>query len=225
MNPLRIGIILVLLAAAVFVPGAAHSAASATALVGTVGTGDAFVIRLTDAAGNAVTRLDPGDYTITIHDRSAFHNFHLSGPGVDQSTTEDFVGDVTWNVKLVDGSYHFQCDPHASRMKGDFVVGTAPPPPAPEPTFLSGAVGPKLTISLRTATGVRVKALTAGAFLITVRDRTRVDNFHLRGPGVNKSTGVRFRGTVRWAVTLRAGTYTYRSDRHKLRGSFRVSAG
>jgi plastocyanin len=222
MNSFRIGTILVLLAAAVFVPGAAHSAASATPLVGTVGTGDAFVIRLADASGNTVTRLDPGDYTITVHDRSAIHNFHLSGPGVDRATSEDFVGDTTWNVTFVDGTYHFQCDPHASRMKGDFTVGTAPPP---VPTFLSGAVGPKRTISLRTATGARVTTLAAGPFLITVRDRTKLDNFHLRGPGVNKATGIGARGTAHWALTLRAGTYTYRSDKHKsLRGSFRVSS-
>jgi hypothetical protein len=65
----------------------------------------------------------------------------------------------------------------------------------------------------------------AGPYRITVRDRTKSDNFHLRGPGVNKSTGVRFRGTVRWTVMLSAGTYTYRSDKHaSLRRSFRVTA-
>jgi hypothetical protein len=41
------------------------------------------------------------------------------------------------------------------------------------------------------------------------------------GPGVNRKTGVTFRGRVTWRLTLAAGRYTYRSDKHKsLRGSF-----
>jgi plastocyanin len=32
------------------------------------------------------------------------------------------VGTATWNVTLEAGSYHFQCDPHASSMNGDFEV-------------------------------------------------------------------------------------------------------
>ena len=43
--------------------------------------------------------------------------------------------------------------------------------------------------------------------------------------GLNFPTGIAFRGTVRWAVTLKAATYTLRSDRHKaLRRTFRVTA-
>ena len=220
----RIPTLLVLLAAAaVFLPGSARPAATATALTGTVGVNDAYAIHLTDASGNPVTHLDPGAYTITVHDESALHNFHLSGPGVDQATTEDFIGTVTWNVTFVDGKYHFQCDPHAARMRGDFTVGVVQTPPAP--VNLAGVVGPRRTIALRDASGSRVSTLTGGRYRITVRDRTTTDNFHLRGPGVNKATGVRFRGTVRWTVALREGAYSYRSDRHKsLRGGFRVSA-
>jgi hypothetical protein len=41
---------------------------------------------------------------------------------------------------------------------------------------------------------------------------------------VNKKTGVAFRGRVTWNVTLRPGTYSYRSDKHKkLRGSLIVT--
>jgi len=32
------------------------------------------------------------------------------------------TGVVTWKVDLQAGSYHFQCDPHASSMNGDFEV-------------------------------------------------------------------------------------------------------
>jgi hypothetical protein len=61
--------------------------------------------------------------------------------------------------------------------------------------------------------------------VITVSDRSRVDNFHLSGPGVNKRTGVGFRGRVTWRFLLSAGKYVYRSDKHKtLRGSFSVTS-
>ena len=44
------------------------------------------------------------------------------------------------------------------------------------------------------------------------------------GPGVNKKTGVAFTGTVTWTVTLKAGTYTFRSDAHRaLKGTLKVS--
>src|SRR5919197_951067 len=52
MNPLRIGTTLILVLAAVLVPGAARSAPASTTLIGTVGVGDAFIIRLTDESGN-----------------------------------------------------------------------------------------------------------------------------------------------------------------------------
>lgn len=85
-----------------------------------------------------------------------------------------------------------------------------------KPAFvaLTGSVGPGRTISLKSTGGARVTSLAAGLFRITVRDRSRLDNLHLSGPGVNKKTGVRFRGTVSWLVELSAGRYVYKSDRH-----------
>jgi hypothetical protein len=63
-------------------------------LVGTVGTNDDFVISLVDSSGAPVKHLDAGTYTLFVHDRSAFHNFHLFGPGgVDVATTVDATGD------------------------------------------------------------------------------------------------------------------------------------
>jgi plastocyanin len=32
------------------------------------------------------------------------------------------VGNKTWTVKLKKGTYKYQCDPHASIMKGSFKV-------------------------------------------------------------------------------------------------------
>jgi hypothetical protein len=58
--------------------------------------------------------------------------------------------------------------------------------------------------------------LAAGRALIVVKDLSRTDNVRLVGPGVNRATGILFRGTVTWTVTLRPGTYRLRSDRHRL---------
>jgi hypothetical protein len=202
--------------AAVLVPGAAHPAAKATALSGTVGP--AFSIALRDANGVKVTHLDPGAYTITVNDQSDLHNFHMRGPGVDKATSVEGVGKTTWDVTFVDGLYTYNCDAHPN-LKGSFRVGNAPPPPA----RLNGRVGPKKTISLKNTSGRIVKVIPKGTYKIVVKDATKTDNFHLKGPGVNKRTGVKFKGTKSWTLTLGAGSYTYRSDAHpKLRRSFKV---
>ncbi len=207
-----------LVLAAVLVPGSANSAAKGIALTATVGPG--FTIRLVDANNNPVRQLDAGDYSITIKNLSPTqeHNFHLTGPGVNKASAFDNTT-VTWDVKLVNGTYNYKCDAH-SFMKGSFYVG--PLPPAPKK--LSGKVGPKRTIVLKTAAGATVKKLKAGAYKIAVRDATKADNFHLIGPGVNKKTGVKFRGVVTWRLKLKAGKHTFRSDAHKkLRRAFTVT--
>jgi hypothetical protein len=56
-----------------------------------------------------------------------------------------------------------------------------------------------------------------------VRDASRRDDFHLRGPGVNKRTSVRGRGTWTWTVTLASGRYAYGSDRTGLKRRLTVS--
>src|SRR5690242_4235446 len=105
-------------------------------LVGTVGPG--FSIGLTGSDGKAVTQLAPGTYTILVHDQADIHNFHLSGPGVNQATDVEGTGDTTWTVTLQDGTYTFVCDAHPTTMKGSFTVGTGaqPPPPPPPPVQL-----------------------------------------------------------------------------------------
>jgi hypothetical protein len=192
-------------------------------LEGTVGTNDAFVISLVDASGAKVTHLDTGTYTILVHDRSAEHNFHLDGPGVNQSTDVEGIGDATWTVTLTDGIYGYQCDPHAGIMRGRFAVGTAqlPPPTA----TLNGRVGPGRTISVRNQEGSKATILNGVTSIrLMVTDRSKTDNFHLTGNGVNKATGVKFRGRVTWNLKVSPGVYRFRSDRHKaLRGSFSVT--
>jgi hypothetical protein len=183
-------------------------------LVAVVGTNDAFVISLRDAAGTLVSHLDPGTYDIAVSDRSELHNFHLNGPGVDQATAVNEKQEVKWTVTFTTGTYTYVCDEHATTMRGRFTSGDVPPDPAK----LTGSVGPRRTISLRP------KTVPAGPVVLTVTDRTRTENFHLTGPGVNKKTGVAFRGRVTWKLTLAAGRYTYRSDKHKnLRGALTVT--
>jgi plastocyanin len=224
---LRTSIVLVVLTA-LAVPGTAL--AQAQRLIGVVGPGR--TITLTDASGTPVTQLTAGTYQIDVDDRAPVHNFHLTGPGVDQRTDVAFVGQATWTVTLSAGTYTYVCDPHAGDMRGSFSV-TAPaqqppqqqPPATVRPGRLVGTVGPGFTITLRTAAGGAVRSARAGLYTIVVRDRSRMHNFHLVGPGVNRRTAVAFRGTVTWRVRLRRGaTYRFVCDPHArgMRGSVRV---
>ena len=97
----------------------ARSASTDGTLQGVVGPG--FSITLTQN-GTKVTHLDPGTYTITVDDESADHNFHLSGPGVDQTTDVAGMGTTTWTVTFADGTFFYQCDVHASTMHGTLEV-------------------------------------------------------------------------------------------------------
>ena len=106
--------------AATTAPTASSGAASTGAtLDGTVGPG--FEIQLT-RDGQPVTTLAPGTYTLNVDDKSAIHDFHLTGPGVDVATDVSFTGLKTFTITLENGTYHFQCDPHASSMNGDLTV-------------------------------------------------------------------------------------------------------
>ncbi len=219
MRKLRPSLLLPLaLAAAVLLPGSGGAARTATTLHATVGPG--FTINVKNSAGVGVTRVSPGPYSIEVRDLSPDHSFHLRGPGgVDRMTTVPGTGTVTWDVTLVNGTYAFNCDAHPGTMKGSFRVGIAPPK-------LTGRVGPGRTISLKNAAGALVKSVPAGSYEIGVRDLTKKDNFHLLGAGVNRRTGIKFRGSRTWTVAFRAGQeYTVRSDAHPklLRRTFTVT--
>ena len=93
------------------------SGSGGTTLNGSVGPG--FDISLDGTDG-----LTAGSYTIVVDDQSAEHNFHLTGPGgVDVSTEVSETGEKSLDVELEAGEYTFVCDPHASQMKGSFTVG------------------------------------------------------------------------------------------------------
>ena len=213
---MRIFVLAAVLAAAAALPSG--SGADNPQLVGTVGPG--FTITLADSGGKAVQHVDTGTYDVLVHDLSDLHDFHLFGPGVDVATAVDFQGDRTFTVTLADGVYTFLCDPHGDAMMGKFTVGTVTELPKPKPqapTNVTARVGPGASIAFPAK-------LVAGRYAIAVRDLSKKDNLHLRGPGVNKRTGVAFRGAVRWSVTLSAGRYRAWSDAHpKLARTVNVS--
>jgi hypothetical protein len=187
--------------------------------------------------GSRVINLDPGAYNLGVDDQSEFHSFHLRGPGVDVASGIEFIGVQDFDLALGDGRYEFFCDAHPVQMRGTFTVGTPPPPPPPPSPpppppppppqvrlpRLAGSVG-AAAISLKRA-GVNVrKTLRAGTYLLTVTDRSSKNNFHLKGRGIDRKTGLAARPTVTWRVVLRRGAvYTFKSDADpKLEKTFRA---
>ena len=87
--------------------------------------------------------------------------------------------------------------------------------------LLQGDVG-RNTISLK-LDGKPLKGLLAGDYTFVVSDRSATQNFHLKGPGLNKSTGARQVGRLSFTTKLAKGKYTYASDaKPSLKGSFTV---
>jgi plastocyanin len=99
----------------------------------------------------------------------------------------------------------------------------APSAVAATPTLV-GTVGPGFTITL-TKAGAKVTKLKAGTYVVKVADKSSIHNFHLKGPGVNKTTTVPQKGAFTWKVTLKAGKYTAVCDPHAtiMKQSFTVS--
>jgi hypothetical protein len=72
--------------------------------------------------------------------------------------------------------------------------------------------------------GKPFRSLNAGSYTFVVSDQSARQNFHLKGPGLNKSTGTRQVGRLSFTTKLGKGVYTYSSDANpSLKGSFRVS--
>ena len=108
--PAALTSILAALALAASTFGATNTNVSTSTLTGTVGPG--FTITMNKKTVKA------GTYVIIIRDRSSIHNFHLTGPGVNKTTSVPAVSTTKWKVKLKKGTYHFVCDPHRSIMHG-----------------------------------------------------------------------------------------------------------
>jgi len=101
-----------------------------------------------------------------------------------------------------------------------FTVGNPPPvttpkpPPAAPTSKLLATVGPKNTISLRSASGAPLHhGVMAGTYSIVVRDRSKLHNFHLVGKGVNRKSTVAGTGTTTWKLKLAKGPLRFYSDK------------
>ena len=212
-----------LVVVAVSIPTAATGSSQAPNVTLTGVVGPSFTISLKNPDGTSVRHLDPGTYDIAVTDNSIEHNFHLTGPGVDNFTEVELMESKTWTVTFTDGTYNYRCDPHAAQMKGSFTVGNVPPPPPP-PGKLSGKVSAK-AISLNTASGSRVRSVVENTYRLTVTDSSKKQNFHLTGPGVNRKTSVKGKTRATWTIQLKPGSYTYRSDKNRrLKRTFTVTA-
>ena len=109
-------------ALALAAPLAAPASTTATRLAGTTGPGFTITVK---KAGRKVTTLRPGAYTITVSDKSAAHDFVLTGPGIRRKviTGLAFKGSKTVTVTLKRGRYEYYCTPHRSMgMKGFVTV-------------------------------------------------------------------------------------------------------
>jgi plastocyanin len=186
----------------------ARPAANDGTLQGSVGPG--FQISLTQN-GSRVTNLAPGTYTINVNDLATEHDFHLQGPGVDQSTTVPDTGTVTWTVTLTDGTYSYFCDAHPGTMLGTFTVGTAPattttttttPPPPPPPFVLKSTA----TVVGRTVT-LKAKATRTASFdFALLRGTTRVAHVTKKGKTATARLKAPKAGRYTARVVAKAGT-------------------
>jgi len=113
----RIGMLAAVAAAAAIVAGNGGAAIPKLQAV----VSDPVNISLT-FRGKKVTSLKAGKYTIVVRDMAGDHDFHLSGPGLNRSTTVGGTGTSRWNVTLRKGTYKYVCDVHSPYMKGSFTV-------------------------------------------------------------------------------------------------------
>jgi plastocyanin len=93
-------------------------------------------------------------------------------------------------------------------------------------TGFVGEVGPGYSIEVKKG-GKDLKTIKAGTYRIRIEDKATSHNFHLTGPGLNKKTGIGYKGETTWTIKLKPGRYTYKCDPHAasgMKGTFRVTA-
>ena len=175
---------------------------SATALDATVGPG--FSIKLTKD-GAAVKNLPAGDYTITVHDLSEEHDFHLAGGGISKATGIETTGDETWDVTLKDDGYVFFCDAHAATMLGKFTVGDVPTTTtSTTPAALRATATAKVA---RRVVTVRATANRAASFDVSLlRNGKRVAHKTARGTSATVQLRAPSAGRYVVRVVATAGT-------------------
>jgi hypothetical protein len=89
-------------------------------LKGTVGPG--ATISLKTEGGKPVKTLVSGIYVFEVDDLSESHNFHLTGPGIDEKTLIEATATDRFTRTLEPGRYTFVCDAHENSMLGSFTV-------------------------------------------------------------------------------------------------------
>lgn len=220
---IAVALVIVVLAGTTARGGAGSNLALANTLGAVVDSTTPLTLALTTSDGvrlQATSKsLAPGTYTVVVEDRSSRDNFHLIGGDIDQQTTLEFVGTVTWTLKFRPGIYTYRTDGAGAGCG----CGTEFEVSQPAPTELRGTVAAR-TISLKTPAGARAVDVAAGRYVIVVIDRSRRNNFHLSGNGVNRRTGVKSIGRTAWTITLAPRSlYKYRSDSNpSLRRTFRT---
>jgi hypothetical protein len=211
-----------LIAVALFV---GRAGADGELLIATVGTNDGFDIALRYPDGRMVDELVPGTYTVRVRDLSRLHNFHLASntdPRVDFRTDVEFVGEQDFTVTFKNGiRYAYACEPHWQTMNGEFLVlvTTTPAPPPPPPPAVRAL---RASVSPTGAATLTPRSVRNGRFRIVVRDRSPRHGFGLVGRGVNRATGVSFKGSATWRVRLAKGVYRFGTDANHLAGRLRV---
>jgi len=79
------------------------------------------------ADGRKLTNLPPGTYNVQVHDLSANHDLHLTGPGIDEKTSVEDIEHPVWRLTFRVGTYRLKCDVHPT-IKTSFTVSTTAPP-------------------------------------------------------------------------------------------------
>ena len=97
MNRTRMLAAVGLAALATGIVGASGAAAAPPKLIASVS--DPLNISLTQD-GKKVTKLKAGTYTIVVQDKAADHDFHLSGPGLNKTTSVSGKGTTTWTCAI-----------------------------------------------------------------------------------------------------------------------------
>jgi plastocyanin len=106
------------------------------------------------------------------------------------------------------------------------LAGTAGAASTKDSFGLKGEVYAKgMKIEMKNANNRPLTTFRAGTYRIKIEDEATIHNFHLRGPGVNKTTSIPRRSEQIWTVQLRKGKYTFVCDPHArfMHGTFRVT--
>ena len=92
----------------------------------------------------------------------------------------------------------------------DIQPRTSPPDAgADERPWLSASVTRRVTLKLGTT---KLRRLALGLYKVSIRDASTSENFHLKGPGVNRKSSIKGTLSATWMVRLRKGVYSYGSD-------------